>query len=306
MYYRSRNGKYHVQVAEDGAIRVKPGDWLSKYSAAIHNNFWAIREFARRDASGRFVAIRNPNRIYAGETIYHLPSVPRTAIATFDTGSEFDPPRLPPMPEEERKKLILEHLEGEFDLRGEHLEILEKLAHYVHSAADFAEAGEAIAHIFVHVPEALAAGVEYFSLLGAAAFPIMATIQWINANEFGYRLLGFRAVAYGITAWAFNDPVPAPPGWIRTNYIVSGLGKDVPAAHRAWNASAHAAIRHMGEMATKRDMRKEHLQLLFRAMVDEDRNKLVKEIMEGIAKKELRAGTSEIGMFWSPEPNYPN
>lgn len=306
MFYRSRNGKYHVEVAPDGAIRVKPGDWLSKYSAAIHNNVWAIREFARRDASGKFVAIRNPNRIYAGEVIYHLPSVPRTAIATFDTGEEITVPRIEPMPEEERKKIILEHLEGDFDLRGEHLEILEKVAHYVHSAADFAEAGEAIAHIFVHVPEVLAVGVEYFSLLGAFAFPIMATIQWINANEFGYRLLGFRAVAYGITAWAFDDPVPTPPGWIKRNYEYSGLGKDVPAAHRAWNDAARAATRHMGEMANKENVRKEHVQLLFRAMVDEDRNKLVKQIMEGIAKKELRAGTNDIDLFWNPEPNYPN
>ena len=40
-------GKYSVTVGTDGSIRVKAGDWLSKYSAAIYGNFWTLDIFPR-------------------------------------------------------------------------------------------------------------------------------------------------------------------------------------------------------------------------------------------------------------------
>lgn len=33
----------------DGAIHVKHGDWLSKYSAAMYNDFTHVHEFGRMD-----------------------------------------------------------------------------------------------------------------------------------------------------------------------------------------------------------------------------------------------------------------
>ena len=67
------SGKYSVTIALDGAIKVKKGDWISKYSIAIHGHHRAIDEYARvRD--GRLVALEDPSKIYAGETIYHRPT----------------------------------------------------------------------------------------------------------------------------------------------------------------------------------------------------------------------------------------
>lgn len=36
---------YQVTVRGDGSIRVKPGDWISKYSDAIHGNPWRWSEY---------------------------------------------------------------------------------------------------------------------------------------------------------------------------------------------------------------------------------------------------------------------
>ncbi|WP_040818852.1 hypothetical protein [endosymbiont of Tevnia jerichonana] len=38
---------------------------------------------------------------------------------------------------------------------------------------------------------------------------IINIINWINAWEAGDRLYGFRAVAYTITAWAFDETIPS-------------------------------------------------------------------------------------------------
>ena len=87
MLYRSANGRYRVDVAVDGAIDVKPNDWLSKYSAAIRKNFTTIREYARKDRSGQLVPIKNVNLIYTGETLYHLPTYYQSHEVTFDQGA---------------------------------------------------------------------------------------------------------------------------------------------------------------------------------------------------------------------------
>ncbi|HEY6943618.1 MAG TPA: hypothetical protein VI431_00655 [Candidatus Acidoferrum sp.] len=336
MFYRSKNGRHQVEVAPDGAIRVKPGDWLSKYSAAIHNNYWTIHEFARKDRSGRFLPIANPNLIYAGETVYHLPTyhahrkaTPRAAVITFDTPLEITAYRVAPLSEAEKKKKIAEHLEGEFHLRGENFEFVEKLAHYTHTASEMGEIGECLASIFVHVPEAVETAVEGFSVVGALAFSVFAAIKVINAWEFGQRLTGLRAVAYGMTAWAFGDARPAPPAWIRANispasaqramaanagdrqfvgYVREAVQREeqqVLAHQRAWNDSCQAAWNNMDEMVAKQHVRKEYLQTLFRVLGDGDRNTLVQKLMNQLAEKHLRKGFEQ-DAFWSPAPNYPN
>src|SRR5437868_12811809 len=68
------NGRYSVTMRTDGAINVKQGDWLSKYSAAIFNDYQHIHEFGRMDASGKLRPIQKVNLILKGETIYHVPT----------------------------------------------------------------------------------------------------------------------------------------------------------------------------------------------------------------------------------------
>ena len=68
------NRRYSLPMRYDGAIRVKHGDWLSKYSAALHNDFTRVHEYGRIGNFGQLSPIRDINLIYAGETIYHLPT----------------------------------------------------------------------------------------------------------------------------------------------------------------------------------------------------------------------------------------
>ena len=69
------NWRYSVTLQmPDGAIEVKHGDWLAKYSAAMYNDFTRIHEFGRMDKSGSVEKILNVNHIFAGEIVYHIPT----------------------------------------------------------------------------------------------------------------------------------------------------------------------------------------------------------------------------------------
>ena len=360
MNYTSSDGRYHVEVAEDGAIKVRHGDWLSKYSAAIYDNYWNVHVFARKERSGKLVPVAHPNLIHQGETLYHLPTYDeyvknnrpaRTITFTKpmvivgkrlpsppEAEVDFDEPmvivgrRVAPMGEEEKKKFILEHLRGEYDLRGEHLEFIEKLADYMHTSTEVTEILEIVAEylpkglaeVLPHALMGVLEGVSEFApVVGALLFPIIATINWVNALEFGARLIGLRAVAYGITAWAFGDPVPPPPRWIRANMSPGSLqgprnptsdyARDafaqeeshVQAALKAWRDACQAAYRSSGEEVEKKGGDPEELKTVFRLLGEGDQNTLVRAFMAAIAEKYLRAGLDREA-FWRPDPDYPN
>ena len=366
MHYASKDGKYQVDVADNGAIKVKHGDWLSKYSAAIYDNYWNIHVFARKDRSGKLVPVANPNLIHTGESIYHLPtfdayvkSKPRVQIATFKRPMvivghrpagppveeiDFDEPlevvgrRVAPMGEEEKKKFILEHLRGEYDLRGEHWEFVNSVTEGLHISGDVVESVEGVealealaaslvkglAEVLPHALVAvLEASAEYLPIIAALAFPVHATIELWDASEIGQRLTGLRAVAYGITAWAFEDAVPSPPPYIRANispgslqgprqatsdYARKAFAQEedrLQAVLSAWRDACQAAYKSMDEEVEKKGGDPDELKTVFILLGDGNRNTLARRLMMVIAERYLKRG-SDRDAFWSPDPNYPN
>jgi len=74
-------GGFSVLIAKDGAILVKAGDSLSKYSMAIEGDFNHLNDFKhRRDKKigaineADLKTIENINYIMTGETLYHIPT----------------------------------------------------------------------------------------------------------------------------------------------------------------------------------------------------------------------------------------
>ena len=163
MYYQ--HGRYRVEVGNDGIVQVRPGDWLSKYSAAIYNDFTTIRVFARRDKSGSPTPIRDVNLIYAGETLYHLP----TYYGSF-SAMEFVVPTkaTPPLTDAQKKQLIQESLKKDFNLRGDHFPILNKAIDIL----GYAENAVTLAEIACLIAEggAVAAGGTALSIAGIVSF----------------------------------------------------------------------------------------------------------------------------------------
>ena len=68
------HGKYGVSVDSNGAITVQKGDWLSKYSAALKGGDTSQVYDYERKVDGKYIPVADPNKIKAGETIYHRPT----------------------------------------------------------------------------------------------------------------------------------------------------------------------------------------------------------------------------------------
>jgi hypothetical protein len=71
------NGGYSVTINDDRSIRVRSGDWISKYSAAIYGDpmvHWD--RFKRKNSAGQFINLADPNKITAGELLYHPAPLP--------------------------------------------------------------------------------------------------------------------------------------------------------------------------------------------------------------------------------------
>jgi hypothetical protein len=193
-----RKSKYRVDMAADGEIKVKPGDWLSKYSAAIKGNFYSVLSFARLDSTGKLIPIRNTNRITSFESIYYLP-----VWHEFHKSKFVDPI----ITNEEKAKFDTAILAEEYNIRGEHLEFLHKLLSDFETGA----AGAEVTETFLEhaVEELLGAGfLGATAFLDQIAFTVEAGIALINAQESLQKLTGYRAAAYATTAWAFEDDPP--------------------------------------------------------------------------------------------------
>jgi hypothetical protein len=75
IYY---DGDFSVTVNDDHSIRVRPGDWISKYADAIYKipgmqSYW--KRFKRK-VGGQFIDLTNYHKIEVGEDIWHPDPLP--------------------------------------------------------------------------------------------------------------------------------------------------------------------------------------------------------------------------------------
>lgn len=233
-----RRGKWELAMGADGEIRVKPGDWLSKYSAVMDDNFYTIRPYVRPTPEGQFVGINDPNRIQIGESLYHVP----TLVAFFRKNTTLAPP-VPnerPMSEEEKRKVTRDFLNAEFKVRGERGQALGaaiELVEYTDGAVGVAEALTLIAEgsVLAAAATALAIGSAFLGIIGS-------TLDWLNACEAGTRMTGYRAATYATVAWGFGDQSPAISRTLLER-VQSTHGSHIADQHkRAWRDSVNATV----------------------------------------------------------------
>jgi len=227
------HGPYSVTIGEDGRLHVAPRDWLTKYSAAIHDDYWHIFEFARPGPTGP-EPIMNYNLIRAGETLIHLP-----------TYRAFNRQPAPPpknITDAEKKRITVEALKHDFNVPGNYWDFLGVAADYVGYASQGAE--------FLAIMVKLLGGAADALGLIAVPFEIIGnTIDWANAGDAGVRLYGLRAVAYAITAFAFDEPIPQSSPEIRRNYLPNSSRAQMERLDRFWQTCSSAANSEMERWA---------------------------------------------------------
>ena len=254
-FYTLGRHRYEVLVSDNGAIKVKPKDWLSKYSMAMYGTPLRVREFARKHG-GALQPITNLDLIIAGETLYHIPTVraqdegrpiPHPA-ATGHIGKP-EPPTPPVLSRDEAEKVALQHLVHEFHLKGEDLEWIGKALHGADMLEHAVQVVEIVLEMFgaeLHVLTAIGTATGF---LGVILTPIGVTVHLLHALGTGHRLVQMAAMAVALTAWAYDDPTPAFPNLIRQQYHKGPA--DLRSDEEAWQAGCRWAAKTMEELLAK-------------------------------------------------------
>lgn len=270
------HGKYHVSMGLDGAIQVQHGDWLSKYSAAIHNDFWHIYEYGRKNHQGAIAPLADVNLIRTGETLFHLPTYHAAHRSTTA------PPHPPHLSDAAKKKIILETLGRDYHLHGDRLHWLSKaidIVGYADNAATLANLAGLIAE-----GTAAVAVADSIAILNIFLTPLGLFITFVNAWETGERLYGFQAVAYTTTAWAFDDPIPTGSRQTLKN-IAQMFPKDIPNYEKAWKEASDSALAFLAKEPTTHHVSKQAFQLLLRLAGDNRRQTLCLNLLKGFESK---------------------
>lgn len=196
--YQSRNRKFSVEVAADGAIQVRRGDWLSKYSAAMYNDLFCYEGvFGRLQPDGGMQEIVNHDLIREGETLYHIPT-----WFFFHEKKKVPEPQPKPRPPEEVKR-ILEEIKKNHDPKGDDLAGLE----WLNRIAGLGRAGLQVVEIFGLVAVAPpAAGIA--GLIGAVTTPIAAAFALNRADNMFPDFAGVVSVGYTTAAFAWGERTP--------------------------------------------------------------------------------------------------
>jgi hypothetical protein len=272
-----KNGPYHVDIGNDGTIHVRPGDWLSKYSAAIYNNFTTIHVFARRDKFGAVVPIQNVNLIYAGEVLYHLPTYNKFMR------KPQQPQKTIRISDAEKKKIAEDFMKKEFKLSGDNLRLFSKVIDIL-GYADNAITLGSVANLIAEGSLIATAGT-VLSVVNLFLGPIGMIIGLLNTLETPQRIAGLRAVAYGSTAWVFGDPMPAYPSDMRKEQLKWSDPWKTDQCEKAWNEARDSAVKGHEEEVVKRKIPKEAYQALMRAVSNDNRINLIKLLMKELEKQ---------------------
>jgi hypothetical protein len=304
------NFLYNVTMRTDGAIEVKHGDWLSKYSSAMYNDFTHIHEFARMDRDGKLKKIHGVNHIFAGEVIYHLPTYNQLHPMVMDTIAV----QANPLTDEEEKKIIEDTLKEDYDLQGERLDLLVEITHFYHAGEtgglEIAEIiGESAGWIVEEtaVGATIGVGMTFLGLLGGALESISIGIEILNANDTDKKLAGMQAICYAIPAWAFDDPIPVFPASLRRNFM-AGIGPGTYGLQRvepAWKDACDATVRNMEAKVKARGRSKESYQVFWKALGNFDRKTLIRRLMDARAR-EIDSNVERMSFMALDPDRYPN
>jgi hypothetical protein len=196
----------------------------------------------------------------------------------------------------EKEKVINQYLGNKFSLKGDHLAVLSSVIDYISngdSALGITETGvEALSIWLPRVGTVLESSAfvfvsESFALGSIILFPVGGIITVINAHETVNQAYGMRAVAYTTTAWAFDDPIPLSSP-TKELYVRQNLGEGkaatntLTAMRKVWVDAKNATLLKLKSGSGKE---KKAAKLLYRAIGDGDRQKLMLSILKGFATK---------------------
>lgn len=191
---------------------------------------------------------------------------------------------------DQKKKLIKEILNDDIFLYGENFAILSKVIDYISYADSAITAAELLPAVGAAIGKSsiLSATASGLAITSIVLFPVGAMISVINAMQTGYRLYGMRSAAYTVTAWSFGDPLPASSPTILRNLRsgpVVAQANELPTYNKAWNEAQRTTVASLNETVSHAQLSKDILQILFKAIGDNDRKNLCLMLLKGFESR---------------------
>jgi hypothetical protein len=139
------------------------------------------------------------------------------------------------------------------------------------------------------------AGSRILSVVGSGAsvfsiflFPVAAMIDIIDAYQIGHTMYAYRAIAYTVTAWAYSKPIPSCSmrvlSNIREGSIVAKQGA-VNEYKLLWAKTSQDVLNKLNQQLTTKNISKEAMQIVLRAMSNNDAKLLCDMLLKGFEDK---------------------
>jgi peptidoglycan hydrolase-like protein with peptidoglycan-binding domain len=283
-YVRGYRDMYKVEVGIDGRIFVQPGDWVSKYSAAMYGDYWHIQEFGRME-NGQMTRLANPDMIRAGEVIYHLP----TWQAFMNGKTKVQPPPAPPLPLEMKKQITDSAIGHDFRMPGDNgVKLLKRLAEWMKWA-------EPVVDVLTIIQAIAETASDAFAMVKVAVDTYKAFADLCDAWDSGELVYALRGAAYSITAWAFNETCPSKSEeiWSYTLHYDKDPER-LKRMQRAWDRAVEEARASNQRYAREKlegvppGQREEVWKAALRAAGDGSKVKLCKTAMKALGDKYMK------------------
>lgn len=183
----------------------------------------------------------------------------------------------------EKRKLISEVLGGDHNVVGKNYQALSKFIDNVSKSSDVLSAAELLPYVSSLLSRPMASAfISNLSFVSAILFPLGQLINVVNAYQVGHRMYAYRSIAYTITAWAYNRPIPTGSPQILFN-IRHGDQKKDPAAineyNKIWAETSRNVIRKLDSMALEYKVPKDKLKTIFRVFGNNRMDALCRDVL---------------------------
>ena len=193
-------------------------------------------------------------------------------------------------PGQNNQQLIQDFISRDLNLKGNNLPLLNLVIDKISLIDNAIVLVDLIPQVSVIIGDIklLSVAASAASVSSIILFPVGAMLSVINGMEAGLRLYGMRAAAYTITAWVYDDIIPSRSPTVLRNITtgkIQAKAWDIQQRDKAWKEASDAVLHRLNSEIKNKNITKKTLQLVFKALSDNNKQKLALNVLKGFEKQ---------------------
>lgn len=190
----------------------------------------------------------------------------------------------------EKEQLITEALGHEYTRVGNNLPVLKGVIDFIGDADSVFTIAQLIkySNVLITGSRFMTVVANGASVLSIFLSPIANLITIINAWQTGHQMYAYRAIAYTLTAWAFNKPVPTA-----SNHMLSNLRSAGPRGgptrspavvkeyNKVWQETSRKVMSQINVGLTSKNVPNDAVKIILRATGNNKEQKLCEMLLRG-------------------------